>query len=86
MGSVFDQLFGGDMKTADAQKAAGKSRVLPAGLGSLVIDGKTAYVRQHGNPEQSRDVLGVAVARMRADKRKGDVVKFLREFRDNPRG
>jgi hypothetical protein len=51
------------------------------------VNGHTAYVRRHGGtPDESRAACERAIVRMNADKRKGDVVKFLKEFRSNPRG
>ncbi len=48
--------------------------------------GMTAVERRGGTPEEIRATCGSMIARMRADKRKGDAVQFLTEFRNNPRG
>ncbi len=48
--------------------------------------GMTVVERRGGTPEEIRAACGSMIARMRADKRKGDAVQFLTEFRNNPRG
>lgn len=45
----------------------------------VVVQHRTA------DPEAMRAAIDRAIERMHADKRKGDAVKFLRVFRDNPR-
>lgn len=48
--------------------------------------GMTVVERRGGTPEEIRAACTSMIARMHADKRKGDSVQFLNEFRNNPRG
>lgn len=86
MANLFDELLGiGDaMKTT--AKTAEKKTAIQSEFKTVVINGMTVYVRKHGGtPEESRAAWGRTIARAKADKRRGDAVKFLKEFRDDPR-
>jgi hypothetical protein len=66
---------------------AKKEAATPSPGGDTFTMSAEGYVIQHHRPDP--EAMRAAVERMRErlkkDKRKGDAVKFLREFRDNPR-
>lgn len=80
------------MKTATAAKPANKRKTASKNSGGLVVldipSGMELVATYHhrGNLEAFRESSAKTLAAMKVDKRKGDVTKFLREFRDNPRG
>jgi len=49
-------------------------------------EGEMVIFRHRPDPEETRIALDAALQRMRRSRKKGDVVKTLREFRDNRRG
>lgn len=49
-------------------------------------EGQTVIVRRRSNPEAQRAAAQEAIAQMHKRKKRGDVVAYLRDFRDNPRG
>ena len=52
----------------------------------MLGDGECVVVEHRSaDPEAMRAAIDRSIKRMHADKRQGDAVQFLREFRDNPR-
>lgn len=49
-------------------------------------DAQMVIVEYRPPVEETRAAMAAMRERMKNDHRKGDAVKFLREFRDNPRG
>ncbi len=66
---------------ATAAKAVQERAVAPVAL----ENSQYMVVVRKGDAEAMRAAIDRSIARTRADKRKGDAVAFLREFRSNPR-
>jgi hypothetical protein len=68
-----------DMHTAATRRKAASSPV--------IADEGQCFVYSHSpQAADAAAVMDAAIHRLTADKRRGDVVKVLREFRDSPRG
>ncbi len=76
------------MTTASkAKKNQHHSVVIPeTGLSIPFGDADMVIVEFRPPVEETRKAMRASIERMRADKRRGDVVKFLRDFRNDPRG
>ena len=72
------------------QKGKGYPRnslVLPGEDVSIPFGDADMLIVEYRPPvEETRAAMRASIERMRADKRRGDAVKFLRDFRSNPRG
>lgn len=81
--TLLDYLYGRPlaMPDASAKAAVKESHTHPVQL----AEGKYMVVLRRGDPAAMRAACDRMIERMKADKRKGDAVAFLREFRDNPR-